>query len=584
MFKSYRWKLNGSYFLIILLLLFIAGGLAFISFKNYYLHNLEARLTREAYLIADMTGFYGPGKASGYQELCEIAGKDSATRVTIIDQQGMVLADSEYDYRQMESHKSRPEVYKALHGQAGVSMRYSNTLNTKMLYLAVPFENPEQSGVIRLAMPLSDLSAIYMRILMIMLLAFLVAAVMATVLSLLMARKISDPLDEITAVVKDMARGNLKRRISYQADDELGILAWAFNDMAEHVEDGVSEISEVKNRLEALLQNTVNGILMVDAEGKISYANPVALSLLGLLENIIGRSKSEVINNYEILQCIDQVKQDLKPIRKELVMHILGGKIVEINIVPINDDTGLLQGILVVLNDISELKRLEQVRKDFVANVSHELKTPVAAISGFAETLLDEGGEDKETVREFSQIIYNEAQRLSLLINGLLELSRIEAEQDELNIISVNLAAVLQDTIKHIQRQKNHQSIRLILPEGSQPVIQTDPLLVSHILANLLDNAMKYSPAEEEIKVILEELNDRVVISVADRGIGIPQQELSRIFERFYRVDKARSRKTGGSGLGLAIVKHLAEKLGGEVAVESKLGEGSRFSFVLPKR
>lgn len=584
MFKRYRWKLNGSYFLLIVMLLIIAGGLAFISFKNYYLQNLEARLTREAYFIADMTGFFGPGKSSSYQDLCVIAGKDSATRVTIIDHNGIVLADSEFDYRQMESHKSRPEVYEALHGQVGVAMRYSSTIKTKMLYLAVPFKNQAQDGVIRLAMPLSELTAIYKRILMIMLLAFLVAALMATILSLLMARKISDPLNEITTVVKDMARGNLKRRISYQADDELGILAWAFNDMAEHVEDGVSEISEVKNRMEALLENTVNGILMVDMEGKISYANPVALSLLGLRENIIGRSKSEVINNYDILNSIDQVKQDLMPIRKELVLHILGGKIVEINIVPIKDNMNLIQGVLVVLNDISEMKRLEQVRKDFVANVSHELKTPVAAISGFAETLLDEGGEDQETVREFSRIIYNEAQRLSLLINGLLELSRIEAEQDEINIISVNLAELLQDTVNHIHMQKSNQSIRLILPVGSQPMIRTDPMMIAHILANLLDNAIKYSPEEEEIKVILEEQNDQVVITVEDKGIGIPQQELSRIFERFYRVDKARSRKTGGSGLGLAIVKHLAEKLGGNVSVESKLGEGSRFTFVLPKR
>lgn len=584
MFRTFRWKLTGSYLLLIMLLLIIAGGLVFSSFKSYYLQNLELRLTREANLIADMARYIGSDTTDSYQELCVIASRDSDTRVSIINQDGVVLGDSEFDTRQMEIHKSRPEVYQALHGKVGVAMRYSTTEKIKMLYVAVPFVNQEESGVVRLAMPLAELAAINKRILIIMLVALLVAAFLATILSLLMAKRFSGPLDEITTGVQDMAGGNLERRICYQGDDELGILARAFNDMAEHIEHGVSEISEVKNRFEALLENTVNGILMADAEGRISYANPVALALIGIQGSIIGRNKSEVINNYEILETIDQVKKDLKPVRKELILHNLAEKTVEVNIVPIMDAKTTTQGVLVVLNDISELKRLEQVRKDFVANVSHELKTPLATISGFAETLLDDEGKNPEAAMEFNRIIYDEAQRLNNLINGLLELSRIEAEQAELNIQPTNIAEVLQHTINIAQRQYNHNNISLhCISASCHPVIKSDPVLIAHVLSNLLDNAIKYSPENGQIDVILKELEDRVVVTVQDNGMGIPQHELSRIFERFYRVDKARSRKTGGSGLGLSIVKHLVENLGGQISVESTPGVGSKFSFMLFK-
>jgi two-component system phosphate regulon sensor histidine kinase PhoR len=585
MFRNFRWKLTGSYLLLILLLLIIAGGLVFGSFKSYYLQNLELRLTREAYLIADMVKYIEPDKTNAYQDICATASRDSATRVSIIDQNGVVLGDSEFDTRKLDIHKSRPEVYQALHGKVGVATRYSNTEKINMLYVAVPFANQVQSGVIRMAMPLSELTAMYQRILMLMLFALLVSAVLAVLLSLLMAKRFSEPLHEITTVVQDMAGGNLKRRISpNQGIDELRLLAGAYNDMAENIEQGVSDLNEVKNRLEAVLNNTVNGILMVDAEGKISYANPAALVLLGMQADIIGHNKTEVIKNYAILETIDQVKSELKPVRNELMLHHLGGKTVEINIVPILNAARTNQGVLVVLNDISELKKLEQVRKDFVANVSHELKTPVAVISGFAETLLDEGGGNPATVMEFSRIIYDEAQRLTSLINGLLELSRLESEKAEVNILSVDIDKVLRSTLMLAQRQPNSQKVTLeYIPAASQPVIASDADLIVQVISNLLDNAIKYSPEGGQIQLQLEELDDMVKINVIDTGLGIPEIDIPRIFERFYRVDKARSRKTGGSGLGLAIVKHLVEILGGQVTVESKLEEGSVFSVILPK-
>jgi len=463
-------------------------------------------------------------------------------------------------------------------------LRYSNTKKINMLYVAVPFSYQTNNGVVRLAMPLSDLAAVNRKILLIMLLALLVSAVLSALLSIFMARRISGPLDEITAAVKDISGGNLKHRISCHSDDELGYLAGAFNDMSENIEQGIIELNEIKNRFEVLLENTVNGIIMIDTRGIITYINPAALSLLDIKEDVTGRSETEVIGNYELLEIIGQVKAFMQPVSKPIVLHQSGGKTIEANIVPITGGESTNQGVLAVLNDISELKKIDQIRKDFVANVSHELKTPLASISGFAETLMNENGENIETVNEFSRIIYEEAQRLKTMINSLLELSRLEADKSEVKFRPTDIDTVLKSALHLMQHQQLSQSIKLeYIPAAGKPVIESNADLIIQVVSNLLDNAIKYSPEGSTVKLQLEELEANVRINVIDTGIGIPEQEKQRIFERFYRVDKARSRKTGGSGLGLAIAKHLLEKLSGSITVVSTPGEGSTFSVYLPK-
>jgi two-component system phosphate regulon sensor histidine kinase PhoR len=584
MFKSFRSKLTGSYLMIILICIMIAGGMAYFGFKNYYLLNLEQRLTREAYLIADIIKYMQPQSEAEYLDLCMTAARDSAMRVSIIDHNGLVLGDSDYDAMMMESHKSRPEIYQALRGNNGVALRYSSTEKINMLYVAVPYSDQSQNGVIRLAMPLSDLAAVNRKILMIMLLALLVSALLSVLLSIIMARRISGPLDEITTAVKDISSGNLKRRISCLNDDELGYLAGAFNDMSKNIEQGIIELNEIKNRFEVLLENTVNGIIMIDTRGIITYINPAALHLLDIHEKVTGRSETEVIGNYELLEIIGQVKFSMQPVSKSIVLHQSGGKTIEASIVPITGGESTNQGVLAVLNDISELKKIDQIRKDFVANVSHELKTPLASISGFAETLMNENGENKETVSEFSRIIYEEAQRLKTMINSLLELSRLEADKSGVKFQPTDVDAVLKSALHLVQHQQLAQAVHLeYIPAATKPVIASNADLIMQIISNLLDNAIKYSPPGSTVKLQLEELETSIRINVIDTGIGIPEQEKQRIFERFYRVDKARSRKTGGSGLGLAIAKHLLEKLGGSITVTSQPGEGSTFSVYLPK-
>lgn len=586
MFKSYRSKLIAGYLLLVTIILTLLGSIVYVQLKDFYLINIEQRLTKEAILVAEMAKYRrGDGNAvRSYQDICNFAAQDSEARVTIIDGNGVVLGDSSAQSETMESHANRPEFYKALHGQVGMEMRYSDTVQMNMLYVAVPFDNQEIEGAVRMAKPLAELQTIYHNVLAIIIIAAVICGVIAIILSFILARYFSRPIQDITEAVKDMANGHLKSRSAYHSADELGTLAMAFNEMGHSIEMNMNEIYAIKNRLEAVLNNTVNGIFMIGAQGRIAYANPVAVSLLNMGNDFIGRNYVEIINAYELLEVIDNGKSSKKPVHKNIVLYALGAKNIEVNVVPLKNDNYAFKDVLVVLNDITEIKRLEKVRKEFVANVSHELKTPVASISGFAETLLYDGGKSPANVAEFTRIIYDEAQRLSRLINRLLELSKLEYDEVKINIETINLAYLVRETAEIMRKTSKLRNISILYDEPSYfPSLDSDGDMIKQILMNIMDNAIKYSADGGQIEIKLEDLGDKVKISVRDSGIGIASNEIPRIFERFYRVDKARSRKTGGSGLGLAIVKHLAESLGGQVSVESTLGQGSIFSFIMSK-
>lgn len=586
MIRSYRAKLLVAFLAIVALLLSLLGGLGYLNFKDYYLANLEARLTKEAYLVSDLTQYRSSGGSASrtYQDICITAARDSDTRVTIIDSTGTVIGDSEVDPATLDNHSTRPEVFTALHGQIGADIRYSDTLNMNMLYVAVPFSNEELSGAVRMAMPLAELQGIYNNALMGILLAALLCGLAAVLASIILAQFLSRPLRGITAAVQELAAGNLKRRIYVHTTDEMGILAQSFNDMGQHIEQSIQEVSEVKNRLEAILDNTVNGVVLISHDHRVDYANPIAKSLLGLAENSIGRKYVEVITTYEVLRIIDEARNTGKQVKRTLVLHNLGAKMIEANAVPINNADRTKWDILLVMNDVTEIKRLEQVRKDFVANVSHELKTPVASISGFAETLLAEGGKDPDNVVEFAQIIYDEAQRLAMLIKDLLELSKLESENYKLSLQEVDVAKLVEGVVERVAKPAGLRDINIKYTQAEKiPLITSDPELIDLIVVNLLDNAVNYSRDGGQIEVRVEDLGDKIKIKIKDYGIGIPAADIDRIFERFYRVDKARSRKTGGTGLGLSIVKHSLENLRGQVQVESFEGQGSTFNVFLPK-
>lgn len=589
MFSSFRSRLTITYIVIIAVILSITGVFLSVIFKNYYFDSVNSGLLHEARLVTEMISFYN-GRQDGpkfFQQVCLKAAQGTDTRVTIVDDRGRVLGDSIYEPEQMEIHKDRPEIYQALQKGSGMETRYSETAGIRMLYVAVRFHQDGLQGAVRLARPLTEVEAFYHRVLYTLLLAVLLTGLLGAGISSAIAGRFSRPVARITSAVVDMSRGNLKRRIRYQGDDELGKLVGAINNMSEHLDHTIDEISAVKNRLEVLLENTVNGIIMIDRDNRMVYINPAAAALLGWDENLLGRKAVEAIKSYELLELIDQVRIKTENRRQNIRIYNPDKKDIEVNAVPV--DQGDKEGtasILVVMNDITETRRLEQVRKDFVANISHELKTPIATISGFAETMLSEGKESAEHVEEFSAIIFEEAQRMKKLIDDLLELSRLETGKPQLNIRPVNLVKLINDSIELVKMRNPVLKARIEFNKPAEMLwIDGDMDSIAHIIENLLDNALNYSNEGGMITVTLESQGEKGVrVRVRDQGDGIPEAELPRIFERFYRVDKARSRKTGGTGLGLAIVKHLVENHGGKLEVESRSGEGSVFSFTLPGR
>lgn len=586
MHSSFRWRLTGTYLLLIAIVLTFTGLELSYMMKDFFLDNYRSSLTYEALLVSELAAAGdGDRGISFLSEVAATAARDTDTRVTIVDSQGRVLADSEFDPALMESHYHRPEIYEALKNKTGIDIRMSDTASISFLYVAVPFKNSAVSGAIRLAKPLQQINYLYHQILYIFIMAIAVTGLVAFAVSFLVARRFANPINELTEAVSDMAQGNLKRRVKSKFSDELGVLANAVNRMAEYLDNSISKMAKVNNRLETVLTNTVNGILMVDNNNRVTYANPVAMELIGANRNYMGRKHVEVICNYQLIEAIDQVKEQVRPVRKEIDLFNSGDKKVEMNVVPILERNHQdLHGILVVLNDISEVKRLEQVRKDFVANVSHELKTPIATISGFAETLLSENPDTSDNIHEFSQIIYDESQRLSRIINQLLELSRLESERPRLNMQIIDLNRVIYDAVEVIKQKFTREklSLEVVLPE-EKILIEADEEAILQVLVNLIDNAVKYTPQEEkQVTIKVEKLAEQVRIAIEDQGEGISPSEAPRIFERFYRVDKARSRRTGGSGLGLAIVKHLVENHGGQVGVDSVPGQGSTFFFTIP--
>lgn len=585
MFSSFRRRLTGTYMIVIVTVLIFIGLLMTFGFRAYLFDNIKANMQSEAKLIAESLALSKDEDSNYLTRLAKLAGEDSETRVTIIDSTGKVLADSEFVSSTLGNHKDRPEVFQALKGKTGIQTRFSDTAKVKTMYVAVPFKNQNTNGVLRLARPLTEIEDMYRKSLYMFLLALLLGGALTAIISVRLADRFSRPLTTITEAVQDMAAGNLKRRVLWDYEDELGSLSTAVNEMASKLDANIQEISTVKNRLEMVLDNTVNGILMVAADGRITYANPVAMRVLGSDKRIIGRKHFEAVANYDLLSVIDQVRKDGFPYKGELVLENLGGKIIEVHAVPISETEGFVPaGVLLVLNDITELKRLEQVRKDFIANISHELKTPVANISGFAETLLAEQSEN-EHVHEFSSIIYEESQRLRRLIESLIKLSNLETGTPELNLVEVDARDLVNEVV-HVALKRNEKrglKIESILPE--KPVmIKVDRDSIVQVLINLVKNAIAYNLDNKPIRVELDESEGGIKISVQDHGEGIPESDLKRIFERFYRVDKTRSRKTGGTGLGLSIAKHLVENHGGEVGVDSKLGAGSTFFFTIPRQ
>jgi len=518
--------------------------------------------------------------------------KESAdSRVTFISADGVVLGDSDLDPKQMDNHLSREEIRQSQQSGVGYSERRSESTGQNMLYVAMSVRNgADIVGFIRLSMGLEVIESTISNLWWGLIGGLLVVFVIAGLISFRVAHQLTRPIERITRVARQISNLNYKSRVYLRNRDEIGQLGQAINTMADSLQLQMHRILENESRLSSVLDNMVSGVVMIDAEGRIVLVNRSAEEILGYSsKDFIGKRFDSANQPYELVQMIKECIERNERIRDEILFYFPEERILEVNLVPMQGVEDDWLGLVIVLHDITAFRRLERVRSEFVANVSHELKTPVAAVKGFAETLLAGAMNDADTAKSFLQIIYDESERLNRLIGDILELSKIESKRAQLQFSPVHLHSFVGKTLDMMRPAADPKQIGLEMKVDEDIYMEADEDRLRQIMINLLSNGINYTPDGGKVKVSLETVEaeaedeaEKIRIVISDTGIGIPKKDLPRIFERFYRVDKARSRSSGGTGLGLSIVKHLVELHKGTIRVESELGLGSKFILELP--
>jgi two-component system phosphate regulon sensor histidine kinase PhoR len=581
------WQLFPSYLFITLASVLAIGWLASHSLEQFYLDLVRSELIERARVVDGVLGddFNSQASRERLKKLRAVEGDDIVTRLSLILPDGQIIADTDAALP-LQNHGDRPEVVEALAGKLGSATRYSSTLEQGMMYVAIPaMREGKIAGVVRAAVPLTQIEA-QMNTLRVQIITggVGIAALMALA-SLFVSQRISRPLEEMRIAADRFARGELGYKMLVPNSAEMADLAVTLNQMSEQLEERIRTIVRQRNEQEAVLASMEEGVLAVDPQQRVISLNKAAAELLESDDAAIGRSLQEVIRNVDLRRFVGESLVANHPIESDIVLHGEPGRVLQAHGTSLRDATGRGIGAVIVLNDITNFRRLENIRKDFVANVSHELKTPITSIKGFVETLLDGAISDPNDAERFLRIIAKQADRLHAIIEDLLNLSKIEQCEDagDIELQESSLHEVLEAAIYACQPQATDRNIdiRLMCDEHLTALINA-PLL-DQAVVNLLDNAVKYSEPGGHVDVSASAANGEVTISVIDTGCGIPADELPRIFERFYRVDKARSRKLGGTGLGLAIAKHIVNVHHGRVTVESTVGKGSAFSIKLPR-
>ena len=578
-------KIMVSYVVLLLAVL-----VATYVYMAYRVHDNYIQLERQRlFTAAKILGRVLPVDHSmaGLQPWAEEFGRQTGLRITLIAADGRVLADNQGNPDTMDNHSGRPEVQEAQRTGTGVSIRFSHTVEKNELYLAHRLEPQGNRGlVLRLALPLQEISQGFRSAQQGLLLIWIFLFLLALGLGYLFTRSLTGRIESIRKFSEKVAHGNLDARVKEVATDELGNLAESLNATADALQGTIDALREEKNRVAAILEGMRAGVLAIDSEGRITLMNPVLGRILQAdLKESLGKKLIEVVRNAELKGILDRVLADKKEVTATVEMALGTRRSFEVVAVPLAEAGPASGGVVAVLHDITRLKELEAIRKDFVANVSHELRTPLTSIRGFAETLLDGALEDRNNNRRFVEIIKSHALRLSDLTMDLLTLATLESESFQLKPEGIDLPALVHEVLESFRPlgHTKRQELEAVIEPGLPP-IKADRDRIRQVLINLLDNAVKFTPEEGRIslEVRLNAEGTGVELHVKDRGIGIPSSDLPRIFERFYRVDKARSREQGGTGLGLAIVKHIVEAHRGHVSVRSTLGQGSDFCVTLP--
>ena len=583
--KPLVWKLFPIFFAITFVSVLIVGLYASNTLHDSYYAQAEQDLEVRAHLIAeDVADIIQKRNTSKLSAFINSLDKASGTRITLIDPKGKVIADSESNHSSMENHSDRPEFRQAIRGNVGRSRRQSPTLGITMVYVAIPIRHDEKViAVLRTALAATALDAaqtiIYRRIG----LGVLLIAILAGIASFLAAKRISRPLTEMRKVASLFASGDFKSRIPTSDTEEFANLSDMLNRMAAQLDKQVRTITQQATEQHAILSSMKEGVLAVDNEDRVLILNPTAERLLGISKDSAkDKTIQETIRNSNLQRFFEKSHAGITQTVDEMVFYGQENRLVQAIGTPLEDAEGSRIGVLVVLNDITQTRKLENMRKEFVANVSHELKTPITSIIGYVETLREGDIDNPDKEQEFLGIVARQADRLNAIIDDLLTLSKIEhqAESSEIRLEYSPVKNVILAASDNCKTKAIESNVKIDIECSDNLSALINPPLLEQAITNLIDNAIKYS-VDSSINIQGEAVDDEVVIRVIDKGCGIESQHIPRLFERFYRIDKARSRKLGGTGLGLAIVKHIVQAHHGRIEVQSTPSEGSTFTIYL---
>ena len=563
------------------------GLYAHLALKKSYLAQVEDDLhARARFVEAQVDRRWSEAEYNLLDAWCKDLGSRTSTRISLILPNGRVVADSDEDVHQMDDHSFRPEIKVALGGQTASSVRFSRTLQQRMMYYAVPVsQNGEVVGVVRTAIPVHAMDQVLQRLRRQVFSGAFLMALVTAIMSFVAYRRMSRPLIAMKEGAERFAGGQLDYRLAVPDSGQLGGLAVAFNDMAAQLKERIDTIVRQRSEQEALLSAMVESVLAVDMEGRLISMNQAAAKMFRVEPaQATGRFLQEIVRTVDLQNFLKKARETGTPIEEDVVVFTEEEQYLQAHGTLLRDAQGRKAGVLIVLNDVTRLKRLENVRREFFANVSHELKTPITSIKASVETLQDGKPHDDADVERFLGVIARQSDRLNNLVEDLLAISRLEHGEAEsaIELKGGRLAPLLQAAVQTSRLKAQERGVVIELTCDPELEANFNGRLLEQAIQNLIDNAIKYSEEGTRVKVEGAQDGSEILIRVIDQGMGIPREHLSRLFERFYRVDRARSRSLGGTGLGLAIVKHIAQAHGGRVMVDSAPDKGSTFTIVLP--
>jgi two-component system, OmpR family, phosphate regulon sensor histidine kinase PhoR len=584
--SRFLWELYAGYAFIILVTAVVVGVVLVHDAERGVLDDIRDALQRDAVLVRDIAApFVDAPPDSAFEQRIRALGTRTGVRYTVIAADGRVLADSHENPATMDNHRDRPEIMAAANNGMGMSTRFSRTVSAQSMYVAIPvMKQGALAGFVRTSATLEAIDARRAGVRRGIALGLVLPVLGALLFGLLIARSFTQPLIEMTDAARAVAVGGDAPRLRIQRGDEIGVLADALNAMTAQLHAQIDTMAADRNKTLAILAGMVEGVVAVDRDERVVHAHAAAQVILGIEpKTALGRRIWEVMRVVEVSEALGEaMRQNRVRVSEVRIPTPQKDQVIQLTATPLRNGTDQIDGAVVVLHDVSELRQLESVRRDFVANISHELKTPLTAIRGLVETLIDDRAMDRDTHDRFIEKIRDQSTRLGNLVSDLLTLSRLESGPGGLRFEPMDL----RDTVAESCRTQHHAAetkrVELFTGLPDKPVtIEGDAEAMRELVDNLVSNAIKYTPSGGRVDVRLVTENGSAVLEVADTGIGIPPEEQSRVFERFYRVDKARSRQLGGTGLGLSIVKHVALAHGGNISLKSASGRGSTFRVQL---